>query len=66
MNINLNWIKIKKNEVILWKDYLPYLGIKKMYGRFDLIKAKEAILPMYNQRQSIPIERYITLTKGKD
>ena len=58
--------KDKKNEVILWKDYLPYLGIKKMYGRFDLIKAKEAILPMYNQRQSIPIERYITLTKGKD
>ena len=58
--------KEKKGEVILWRDYLPYLGIKKMYGRFDLIKTKEAISPMYNQRQSIPIEGYITLTKGKD
>lgn len=58
--------KDKKNEVILWKDYLPYLGIKKMYGRFDLIKAKEAILPTYNQRQSIPVKEHITLIKGKD
>ena len=58
--------KEKNEKVILWRDYLPYLGIKKMYGRFDLIKTKEAISPMYNQRQSIPIEGYITLTKGKD
>lgn len=57
--------KDKKDEVILWRDYLPYLGIKKMYGRFDLIK-NQRVQPMYNQRQSIPIEGYITLTKGKD
>lgn len=57
--------KEKKGEVILWRDYLPYLGIKKMYGRFDLIKTKEAISPMYRIRQPILVKEHITLIKGK-
>ena len=57
--------KDKKNEVILWKDYLPYLGIKKMYGRFDLIK-NQKVQPMYNKSYPIPVKEHITLTKGKD
>ena len=62
----LNELNKEKNEkVILWRDYLPYLGIKKMYGRFDLIK-NQRVQPMYDEKQSIPIEGYITLAKGKD
>lgn len=57
--------KEKNEKVILWRDYLPYLGIKKMYGRFDLIK-NQRVQPMYDEKQSIPIEGYITLAKGKD
>jgi len=51
--------KEKNEKVILWRDYLPYLGIKKMYGRFDLIK-NQRVQPMYDEKQSIPIEGYIT------
>ena len=57
--------KEKNEKVILWRDYLPYLGIKKMYGKFDLIK-NQRVQPMYDEKQSIPIEGYITLAKGKD
>ena len=61
-----NGLNKEKNEkVILWRDYLPYLGIKKMYGKFDLIK-NQRVQPMYDEKQSIPIEGYITLAKGKD
>lgn len=36
-----------------------------MYGRFDLIKTKEAISPMYRIRQPILVKEHITLIKGK-
>ncbi len=52
------------SKIQLWKDYLPSLSIKLLYGSFDLIR-DEAIYPIINVDQKIQIKESFILSKGK-
>lgn len=57
---------LKNKEDILWRDFLPPLSIKKLYGKFDLISSNVKIDPIYNKKQKIEVEGTIVLKKGKN
>ena len=49
-------------DIPLWRDYLPALAIKLMYGKFDLIK-NARVEPRFEEKQNIPIMGTFTLPK---
>lgn len=53
-----------KYDIPLWRDHLPDLAIKKLYGKFDLVN-QATVLPNFNSVQSIKIDNTFTLVKGK-
>ena len=48
----------------LWKDHLPDLAIKLLYGKFDLV-SQATVLPNFNSVQEIRIPNTFTLVKGR-
>ncbi|WP_027938856.1 DUF2357 domain-containing protein [Anaerobiospirillum succiniciproducens] len=53
----------KQTEQNLWKDHLPELAIKLLYGKFNLIQ-NCTVQPSFNVEESIPIDQQFTLAKG--
>lgn len=53
----------KQTEQKLWKDHLPELAIKLLYGKFNLIQ-NCTVQPSFNVEESIPIDQQFTLAKG--
>ena len=49
---------------MLWKDHLPELAIKLLYGKFNLIE-DQTVQPAFNLEKKIPITRRFTLKRGK-
>ena len=57
--------ELKKNiRRALWKDHLPDLAIKLLYGRFDLVN-QATVLPSFNAIQEIKIKNTFILVKNK-
>ena len=54
----------KKISMPLWRDHLPDLSIKQLYGKFDLV-SDETILPTFNEVQDIRINNRFTLVKNR-
>lgn len=52
-------------KIHLWRDYLPYLAIKRTLGIIDLVKGQN-ISPDYDKAQEIHIKQTFTLPKGKE
>lgn len=50
----------KHTETLLWRDHLPELGIKQLYGKFMLVD-KETITPKFNVKKKIAIDGDFTL-----
>ncbi|WP_406042444.1 DUF2357 domain-containing protein [Succinimonas sp.] len=50
---------------MLWKEHLPELAIKLLYGKFKLVEDL-TVQPAFNLEKKIPIKRRFTLTKGKN
>lgn len=50
---------------MLWKEHLPELAIKLLYGKFNLVE-DQTIQPAFNLEKKIPITRRFTLAKGKN
>ena len=55
----------KLTDIPLWRDHLPALAIKLMYGKFDLIK-NARVIPRFGGKQVIPISGVFTLPKKCD
>lgn len=53
-----------ETDLSLWKDNLPNLSIKQLYGTFDLIN-DTTVLPKFNTKQEIYIPNTFTLPKDK-
>lgn len=53
----------KKTKVILWRDHLPELSIKMLYGKFNLVN-NETITPEFNIEKHIDIPKKFTLPKN--
>lgn len=53
-----------RTKQTLWKEHLPELAIKLLYGKFNLVES-QTVQPIFNQDKKIPITRRFTLTKGK-
>ena len=53
----------QRTDKSLWRDHLPALAIKLMYGRFNLIK-NACVVPRFEERQVIPISGTFTLPKN--
>lgn len=53
-----------RSKYMLWKDHLPELAIKLLYGKFPLVK-KQTVQPAFNLEKKIPIEDKFTLPNGK-
>lgn len=51
----------------LWRDRLPALSLKRLFGSFELIGDKDVkkISPLFGVEQTIPIERRFTLPRGR-
>ncbi len=49
---------------MLWKEHLPDLAIKLLYGKFNLVE-DQTVQPSFNLEKKIPITRRFTLAKGK-
>lgn len=58
-----NQIK-EQTKHVLWKDHLPKLGIKRLYGEFNLVN-NQTIQPTFNSEVIIPVHSEFTLPKGK-
>ena len=58
-----NQIK-EQTKHVLWKDHLPKLGIKRLYGEFNLVN-NQTIQPTFNSEVIIPVHGEFTLPKGK-
>jgi len=54
-------------ELCLWHDHLPALGIKRLYGVFDLISEQDniSVKPQLNKEQEISIPHGFTLPRGQ-
>ena len=50
-------------EIALWRDYLPNIAIKRLFGSFDLVK-NSTIVPELNSTQTISISNIFTLSKN--
>lgn len=50
---------------MLWKEHLPELAIKLLYGKFNLVE-DQTVQPAFNLEKKIPITRRFTLAKGKN
>lgn len=56
--------KYQKNvDFPMWRDYMPSLSIKQLYGKFELIKGMR-IEPRIGKKYVVNIERTFTLPKG--
>ena len=53
----------KSSDVTLWRDHLPELAIKLLYGKFDLVN-NETVTPEFNVEKKIQINNVFSLTKG--
>ena len=53
--------------VALWRDQLPELAIKRLYGIFELISDEDGnvVAPLFNHEQTIPILHGFTLPHGQ-
>lgn len=59
------YLEMKKNiRRPLWRDHLPELAIKRLYGKFDLVN-QATVLPNFNAIQEIKIQNTFTLVKNK-
>ena len=54
----------KRTKTLLWKDHLPELAIKLLYGNFDLI-TKETVSPEFGNEKIIDVPNLFTLPSGK-
>ena len=54
----------KKVDISLWRDHLPQLAIKLLYGKFELVN-DETIIPEFNVEKHIEIPEVFTLTKNR-
>lgn len=54
-----------RTKHMLWKDHLPELAIKLLYGKFNLVE-NQTVQPAFNLEKKIPITRRFTLAKGKN
>lgn len=52
-----------KTEKALWRDHLPELAIKQLYGKFSLV-SNETVIPEFNVEKKIRIPNTFTLSKG--
>ena len=52
-----------KTTKALWRDHLPELAIKQLYGKFNLV-SNETVIPEFNVEKKIAIPNTFTLTKG--
>ena len=52
----------KMSKITLWRDHLPELAIKLLYGRFNLVE-HETITPEFNVKKKIGIDNIFTLSK---
>ena len=50
----------KNTRTLLWRDHLPKLAIKQLYGKFMLVD-NETITPEFNVKKHIRIDRKFTL-----
>lgn len=53
----------KKTKTVLWRDHLPELSIKLLYGKFNLVDY-ETVTPEFNVEKKIAIKNTFTLSKG--
>ena len=53
-----------KTSKALWRDHLPELAIKQLYGKFSLV-SNETVIPEFNVEKRIIIPKTFTLPKGK-
>ncbi len=53
----------KRVKTVLWRDHLPQLSIKLLYGRFNLVN-QETVTPEFNVEKKITIKNTFTLSKG--
>ena len=54
----------RESTEVLWRDYLPRLAIKQLYGQFDLVR-DSVVTPEFGRRVPIPIEETFLLPKGE-
>lgn len=54
----------EKSKITLWRDHLPELAIKLLYGKFNLVN-NETITPEFNVEKKIQIDNTFTLVKNK-
>lgn len=52
----------QRTDVTLWRDHLPELAIKLLYGKFNLVD-NETITPEFNVEKKIRIANVFTLAK---
>ena len=52
-----------QSKITLWRDHLPELAIKLLYGKFNLVD-NETITPEFNVEKKIRISNVFTLAKG--
>ena len=53
-----------KTSKALWRDHLPELAIKQLYGKFSLV-SNETVIPEFNVEKKIDIPKTFTLSKGR-
>ena len=53
----------EQSRITLWRDHLPELAIKLLYGKFNLVD-NETITPEFNVEKKIRISNVFTLAKG--
>lgn len=51
-----------QSKITLWRDHLPELAIKLLYGKFNLVD-NETITPEFNVEKKIQISKFFTLPK---
>jgi hypothetical protein len=54
----------ERTSITLWRDHLPELAIKLLYGKFNLVN-NETITPEFNVEKKIQIDNTFTLVKNK-
>lgn len=60
-----NSLELSKKNVDLWRDYLPGLGIKLLFGKFDLIGDEGIkIIPRLGKKEIIKIKNTFTIIKN--
>ena len=53
-----------KTSKALWRDHLPELAIKQLYGKFSLV-SNETVIPEFNVEKKIGISKTFMLPKGR-